>query len=169
MDINTDENIAGTQRLDDPVEESELEKLKQQVDELNDRYIRQVAEFDNFRRRNAKERVELIQTAGKEVITDLLDVLDDCDRAQQQLEQTEDIQQIREGVSLVFAKLRHVLQSKGLKAIDSLNQPFNTDIHEAITETDGGKDMQGKVVAELQKGYLLNDKIIRFAKVVVGK
>jgi molecular chaperone GrpE len=169
MEINSDENIAGTQRLDDPIGESELEQLKQQVDELNDRYLRQVAEFDNFRRRNAKERVELIQTAGREVIVELLDVLDDCDRAQQQMEQTDDVKQIKEGVTLIFAKLRNILQSRGLKPIESVNQPFNTDKHEAITETDAGKDMQGKVVAELQKGYSLNEKIIRFAKVVVGK
>jgi molecular chaperone GrpE len=113
--------------------------------------------------------VELIQTAGREVIVELLDVLDDCDRAQQQMEQTDDVKQIKEGVTLIFAKLRNILQSRGLKPIESVNQPFNTDKHEAITETDAGKDMQGKVVAELQKGYSLNEKIIRFAKVVVGK
>src|SRR5687768_6979171 len=86
MDINTDENIAGTQHLNEPVqEESEVEKLKAQVSELNDKFLRQAAEFDNFKRRNAKERIELIQTAGKEVITEMLDVLDDSERAQQQM------------------------------------------------------------------------------------
>src|SRR6476659_5825939 len=105
LNINTDENIDGNQHLNDPVsEESEIEKLRQQVDELNDRYLRQVAEFENFKRRNARERIELIQTAGKEVITDLLDVLDDSERAQKQLETTQDVQQIREGVQLVFTK-----------------------------------------------------------------
>lgn len=169
MDINTDENIAGSQRLDDPLAESEMEKLRQQVDELNDKYLRLVAEFDNFRRRNAKERVELIQTAGKEVITELLDVLDDSERAQKQMESTDDVQQIKEGVSLVFSKLRSTLQSRGLKAIESVDQPFNVDLHEAVTEMEAGPDKKGKVVAEVHKGYLLNDKIIRFAKVVVGK
>jgi molecular chaperone GrpE len=170
MNINTDENIDGNQHLNDPVaEESEIEKLRQQVDELNDRYLRQAAEFENFKRRNARERIELIQTAGKEVITDLLDVVDDSERAQKQMETTQDVQQIREGVQLVFTKLRNTLASKGLKPIESLNKDFNVDLHEAVTEIDGGEDMKGKVVAEIQKGYYLNDKIIRFAKVVVGK
>jgi molecular chaperone GrpE len=170
MNINTDENIDGNQHLNDPVaEESEIEKLRQEVDELNDRYLRQVAEFENFKRRNARERIELIQTAGKEVITDLLDVVDDSERAQKQTETTQDVQQIREGVQLVFTKLRNTLASKGLKPIESLNKDFNVDLHEAVTEIDAGEEMKGKVVAEIQKGYYLNDKIIRFAKVVVGK
>ena len=170
LNINTDENIDGNQHLNDPVaEESEIEKLRQQVDELNDRYLRQVAEFENFKRRNARERIELIQTAGKEVITDLLDVLDDSERAQKQLETTQDVQQIREGVQLVFTKFRNTLASKGLKPIDALNKDFNVDLHEAVTEIEAGDEMKGKVVAEIQKGYYLNDKIIRFAKVVVGK
>lgn len=170
ININTDENIEGTQNLKEPLtDESEVEKLKQQVQELNDKYLRQAAEFDNFRRRSAKERMELIQTAGKEVITELLDVLDDSDRAQKQLESTEDVQQIREGVQLVFTKLRNTLATKGLKPMEALHQEFNADLHEAITEIDAGEEMKGKVVAEVQKGYYLNDKIIRFAKVVVGK
>lgn len=168
--INTDENMGGHQHLNEPVvEESEVEKLKDQLAELNDRYLRQVAEFDNYKRRNARERMELIQTAGKDVITDLLDVLDDSERAQKQLESTDDVAQIREGVQLVFAKLRHLLASKGLKPIESVNKEFNVDQHEAVTEIDAGADMKGKVVAEVQKGYTLNDKIIRFAKVVVGR
>jgi molecular chaperone GrpE len=170
MDINADENINGTQHLNDPVvEESEVENLKQQVKDLNDRYLRQAAEFENFKRRNARERVEMVQTAGKDVIKDLLDVLDDSERAQKQLESTEDVSQIREGVQLVFTKLKNTLSSKGLKAIESVNQDFNVDLHEAITEIEAGDEMKGKVVAEVQKGYYLNDKIIRFAKVVVGK
>jgi molecular chaperone GrpE len=170
VNINTDENIDGNQHLNDPVaEESEMEKLRLQIDELNDRYLRQVAEFENFKRRNARERMELIQTAGRDVITDLLDVLDDSERAQKQMETTDDVQQIKEGVQLVFAKLRNTLSAKGLKPIESLNKDFNVDLHEAVTEIDAGEEMKGKVVAEIQKGYYLNDKIIRFAKVVVGR
>jgi molecular chaperone GrpE len=170
FNINTDENIEGTQHLNDPVaEESEVEKLRLQIDELNDRYLRQAAEFDNFKRRNARERMELIQTAGRDVITDLLDVLDDSERAQKQMETTEDVQQIKEGVQLVFNKLRNALTARGLKPIESLNKDFNVDLHEAVTEIDAGEEMKGKVVAEVQKGYYLNDKIIRFAKVVVGR
>lgn len=170
MDINTDENVAGAQGLNEPVaEDGEIEKLRAEVQELKDKYLRQAAEFDNFRRRNAKERIELIQTAGKEVINDLLDVLDDSERAQKQMEETNDVQQIKEGVQLVFNKLRNTLGAKGLKPIESLHQEFNVDLHEAISEVEAGAEMKGKVVAEVQKGYYLNDKLIRFAKVVVGK
>lgn len=170
MSFNADENMGGSQHLNEPVaEESEIENLKTQIAELNDKYLRKAAEFDNFRRRNAKERVELIQTAGKDVITSLLDVLDDSERAQQQLEKTGDLQQIREGIQLVFNKLRNTLTARGLKPMEAKGQPFNADLHEAITEVEAGKEMQGKVVDEVQKGYYLNDKIIRHAKVVVGK
>jgi molecular chaperone GrpE len=168
--INTDENVNGSQHLNEPVaEESEVEELKSKIQELNDRHLRQLAEFDNFKRRNARERIELIQTASKDVITELLDVLDDSERAQKQLETTEDIQQIREGIMLVFTKLRNTLSGKGLKPMEALHKEFNPDLHEAITEIDGGEDLKGKVVAEIQKGYYLNEKIIRFAKVVVGR
>ena len=170
FNINTDENMDGNQHLNEPVvEESEIENLKEQIAQLNDKYLRQAAEFDNFRRRTAKERMELIQTAGKDVITDMLDVLDDSERAQVQFEKTDDVTQIKEGVGLVFNKLRSTLAAKGLKPMEVLHAEFNPDLHEAITEIEAGEEMKGKVVAEVQKGYYLNDKIIRFAKVVVGK
>jgi molecular chaperone GrpE len=171
IDINSDENVSGINHLNDPLaEESEIEKLKTELSEQNDKFIRIIAEFDNFKRRNAKERLELIQTAGKEVITDLLDVLDDCDRAQKQIETSEDNKEIKEGVLLIFNKLRNILSAKGLKPMISINQEFNPDIHEAITEIPAPtEEMKGKVIDEVIKGYYLNDKIIRFAKVVVGK
>lgn len=170
VNINSDENMDGNQHLNEPVtEEPEMEKLKAQLEELNDKYLRQAAEFDNFRRRNAKERVELIQTAGKDVITDLLVVLDDSERSQKQMESTDDVAQIKEGVQLVFSKLRNTLSAKGLKPMDAVGKNFNPDLHEAITEVDAGEEMKGKIVAEVEKGYYLNEKIIRHAKVVVGK
>jgi molecular chaperone GrpE len=170
MDINTDENIAGTQHLNEPVaQEGEIEELKTKIDELNDRYLRQAAEFENYKRRSAKERMELIQTAGKEVITGLLDVLDDSERAQKVMESSGDITQIKEGISLVFAKLRNSLLSKGLKPMDAKGKDFDPDLHEAITEIEAGEALRGKVVDEVTRGYYLNDKIIRFAKVVVGR
>jgi molecular chaperone GrpE len=171
MDINADENMPGTSHLTDPIENSdESEKLKAEVAEHKDKYLRLFAEFDNYKRRNAKERIDLIQTAGKEVITSLLDVLDDCDRAEKQLQATDDINQVKEGVQLVFNKLRSTLQGKGLKAMDSIKTEFDVEKHEAITEIPAPtKDLQGKVIDEVTKGYYLNDKIIRFAKVVVGK
>ncbi|MBL7733598.1 MAG: nucleotide exchange factor GrpE [Chitinophagaceae bacterium] len=171
IDINTDENMGGSTHLNEPVaEESEIEALKAQLEEANDKYLRKVAEFDNYKRRNAKERLELIQTAGKEVITELLDVLDDCDRAQKQVETSEDLAAIRQGVMLVFNKLRTTLQSKGLKPMETIHQDFNPDLHEAITEIPAAsEELKGKIADEITKGYLLNDKIIRYAKVVVGK
>jgi molecular chaperone GrpE len=171
MDINTDENMSGSTHLNEPVaDESELEMLKAQLEEEKDKYLRKVAEFENFKRRNAKERVELIQTAGKDVIIELLDVLDDCDRAQKQLDTSDDAAAIKEGVMLVFNKLRSALQSRGLKIMDTKNQDFNPDLHEAITEIPAAsEEMKGRIVDEVIKGYYLNDKIIRYAKVVVGK
>lgn len=171
IDINTDENQSGTTHLNDPLEEeSDSEKLKTEFEELKDKYLRKVAEFDNYKRRSAKERMDLVQTAGKDVISDMLDVLDDCDRAQKQLEASEDLVSIREGVMLVFTKLRNTLQGRGVRAMDTLNQDFNPDLHEAITEIPAAsEDQKGKIMDEVMKGYYLNDKIIRHAKVVVGK
>ena len=114
--------------------------------------------------------MELIQTAGRDVITDMLDVLDDCDRAQKQLDASTDAAAIKEGVMLVFNKLRNTLQSKGVKAMETTGQEFNVDLHEAITEiTAPSEELIGKILDEVMKGYYLNDKIIRHAKVVVGK
>lgn len=170
-DINTDENVSGTSHLNEPMaDSSELEKLSSELAEMKDKYIRLVAEFDNFRRRTAKERLEMIQTAGRDVIADMLDVADDAERAQKQLETTEDIKQIREGVTLVFNKLRNVLQSKGLKPMETIGKDFDPDLHEAITEIPApAENLKGKVVDEVTKGYYLKDKIIRHAKVIVGK
>jgi molecular chaperone GrpE len=171
MDLNSDENIKGVSHLNEPVsQESELEQLRAELAEMKDKYLRNVAEFDNFRKRTAKERLEWSQSAGKDVIRALLEVLDDCDRAEGQFTRTEDIKQIREGVMLVFHKLRTVLQARGLKKMDSLGMDFNPDQHEAVTEIPvEPNDQKGKIVDELEKGYYLNDKILRFAKVVVGK
>ncbi len=149
---------------------SELDLLKKEVEEQKEKFIRLYADFDNFKRRNAKERVELIQTAGREVIQSLLEVMDDCDRAEKQMHKSDDVAQIREGIQLVFAKLRNTMQSKGVKEMKTIGEEFNADFHEAITEIPVTEEkMKGKVVDEVEKGYTLNDKIIRFAKVVVGK
>jgi molecular chaperone GrpE len=171
VDINSDDNIPGTSHLSDTLtEDGEVEKLKAEIQEQKDKYLRLFAEFDNYKRRTAKERIEQMQTAGKEVITSMLDVLDDCDRAEKQLQSTTDLDQIKEGVQLVFNKLRTTLQSKGLKPMQSIKTDFDVEKHEAITEIPAPtEDLKGKVVDEVTKGYYLNDKLIRFAKVVVGK
>lgn len=168
VELNSDENLAGTTHLNEAVaEESELEKLKTELEEEKKKYLYLFAEFDNFKRRSSKERLELIQTAGKEVIQSLLEVLDDADRAESEMQKTG---QELTGVKLVFQKLRTILQNRSLKVMETKGQPFDADRHEAITEIPApSEELVGKVVDELEKGYLLNDKIIRFAKVVVGK
>jgi molecular chaperone GrpE len=169
--INADENAAGTTHLNEPMaEDPEAEKLNAELQEQKDKYVRLYAEFDNFRRRTSKERLELMQTAGKDVIVSLLDVLDDCDRAEKQMQTTDDVALIKEGIQLVFNKLRSNLQSKGVKPMQSIGEDFDVEKHEAITEIPApNPELSGKVIDEVQKGYYLNDKIIRFAKVVVGK
>ena len=150
--------------------ENEVENLKNQVAELKDKYLRLVADFDNFRKRSAKERLELIQTASKDLIADFMSVLDDSERAEKQMEVTQDIEAIKEGERLVFNKLRTTFRSKGLKAMETIGKDFNPEFHEAITEIPApDQKTKGKVIDEVEKGYYLNDKIIRFAKVVVGK
>lgn len=151
------------------MEAAQIEKMKAELDEHKDKYLRLFAEFDNYKRRTSKERIELIQTAGKEIISSLLEVLDDCDRAEKQLKASAENNQAVEGTFLVFNKLRNLLQQKGLKAMDSIQQDFDVEKHEAITEIETPEALKGKVVDELEKGYYLNDKLIRFAKVVVGK
>ncbi|NCI45713.1 nucleotide exchange factor GrpE [Sediminibacterium soli] len=171
FDINADENAAGTSHLNDPVtEENKLGKLEEELKEQKDKYLRLMAEFDNFRRRTAKERIDLMQTAGRDVIVSLLDVLDDCDRAEKQLQNNDALGADKEGVLLVFNKLRSALQSKGVKPLESVHTDFDVEKHEAITEIPApAEELKGKVIDEVVKGYYLNDKLIRFAKVVVGK
>ncbi len=178
MNINSDDNIRGTTHLNDPMPDgeeddnasSESNKLKAELNEQKDKYLRLFAEFDNAKRRQAKERIELMQTAGKEIIISLLDVLDDSERAEKQLQNTDDVQQIREGISIVFNKLRNLLQNRGLKPMESIAHDFDVEKHDAITEIPAPTPaLVGKVVDEVTKGYYLNDKIIRHAKVIVGK
>lgn len=170
---NTTENVENT---DAPVNETEQapelsaeEKLQAEVQQLNDKYLRLYAEFDNYKRRTQKERVELLQTAGRDVIVSLLPVLDDFDRALKAMETAADVAPVKEGILLVSTKLKNTLSQKGLKDVESINEPFNTDFHEAITNIPAPtEDLKGKVIDEVEKGYTLNDNVIRFAKVVVG-
>ncbi len=166
--LNTDDSMSGGELAES--NDEELEKLQAELAEMKDKQLRLVAEFDNFRRRNAKERIELTQTAGKDIIESLLVVLDDVDRASKQLENTTDLTLLKEGIELVFNKLRKILQAKGLKVMEATNEEFNPDLHEAITEIPAPKkEMVGKVIDVVEAGYYLNDKLIRHAKVVVGK
>ncbi len=169
LNINADENVNGIENMSTPIEENQLEALEAELNESKDRYLRLAAEFDNFRRRTKKEHEEFVQIANKDIIISLLEVLDDTDRAAKQIEASTD-EVLKEGITLVFNKLRNTLQSKGLKAMDSIGKDFDAEWHEAITEIPAPtQDGVGKVIDEIIKGYYLNDKIIRHAKVVVGK
>lgn len=148
---------------------SEEDKLKAEVAEWQNKHLRLYAEFDNFKRRTSKERLELLSMAGKDVITDLLPVLDDFERAQKSMEAATDIEAVKEGVRLIHHKLKNILGQKGLKEMESVGNEFNADLHEGVTNIPAPtEDLKGKVVDEVEKGYFLNDKVIRFAKVIVG-
>ncbi len=165
-----DEAIKNAESETPAVEQSAEERLKAELATEKDKYLRLVAEFDNYKKRTSRERLELIQTAGKEVIAAMLPVLDDFERALKQMETAQDVAAVKEGVQLVYNKLKAELEIRGLKSMEAVNQEFDADKHEAITEIPApAEDLKGKVVDEVQKGYLLFDKIIRFAKVVVGK
>ena len=147
-----------------------IEELKAQVAELKDKYLRQVAEFDNYRKRTLKEKTELILNGGEKVLTALLPVLDDFERAQESFKKSSDVEALREGVTLIFEKLVKTLESQGLKPIDAVGQDFNTDFHEAIAMIPApNDDDKGKVIDCIQTGYMLNEKVIRHAKVAIGQ
>jgi molecular chaperone GrpE len=143
--------------------------LKEELSIANDKYLRLYAEFDNFRRRTIKEREDARKMEGKDVIVSLLPVLDDFERALKAMENATDVAPVKEGVTLVQQKLKNILSQKGLKAMESIGSPFDPDLQEAITNIPAPtEDLKGKVVDEMEKGYTLNDKVIRFAKVIVG-
>ncbi len=152
------------------VSEEETLDPQVQIDALNDKYLRLYAEFDNYKRRTAKERIELFKTANADVIKSMLSVLDDFDRAKKSMEIAKDIEAVKEGIQLIHHKLKSTLQSQGLTEMESVvGKAFDTDLHEAITNVPApSEDLKGKVMDEVEKGYLLYDKVIRYAKVVVG-
>jgi molecular chaperone GrpE len=152
----------------DPI--SETERLHLEVADLKDKILRIYSEFDNYKKRTAKERIDQSKTAGLEIILNMLPILDDFDRAKKSLGETQDLDAVKEGVGLIHNKIRASLESKGLQEMKTLNTPFDTDLHEAITNIPApSDDLKGKVLDELEKGYFLNGKVIRFAKVVVGQ
>ena len=148
---------------------SEEEKLKKQLAELNDKYLRLYSEFDNFRKRTIKEKSELIKTAAEEVFKAVLPVIDDFERAIKANETINEVSPIKEGIVLIYSKLKHSTQLKGLTSFESIGESFNADTMEAITHIPATDDSQkGKVVDEIEKGYKLGEKVIRYAKVVVA-
>ena len=157
-----------------PVENTEdkdpLEQAQEQIADLKDKYLRQVAEFDNYRKRTLRERAELILNGGEKTIVALLPVIDDMERAMANGEKTNDPQVLREGMELIYHKMMKALEGMGVKKIETENADFNTDVHEAVAMVPGmGDDKKGKVIDCMSTGYKLNDKVIRHAKVAVGQ
>ena len=170
-DDNSDNSEkSGESAEENKEEKSPLEEAQQQIEELKDKYLRSVAEFDNYRKRTLKEKAELILNGSEKAIAAVLPILDDMERAIANGEKTEDLNVLREGMSLIYTKFQKVLESIGVKEIETADADFNTDVHEAIAMVPGmGDDKKGKVLDCVQKGYKLNDKVIRHAKVAVGQ
>jgi molecular chaperone GrpE len=147
-----------------------LSELQQKYNDVNDKYLRLYSDFDNFRKRAIKERIELSKTASEEVLIDFLGILDDFERAIASFEKVEVVEPIKEGNILIYNKFKNKLNQNGITEINAMGQPFNTDYHEAIAKVPvDSEELKNKVIDVTQKGYMLNGKVIRFAKVVVGQ
>lgn len=175
--MHSEEDKDGSEDLEEEKAETEteedadpLEAAQKEIEELKDKYLRAVAEFDNYRKRTIKEKAELILNGSEKAIAAILPVLDDMDRAITNNEKVEDAEAMKDGLALIYNKFTKVLESLGVKAIETEGVDFNVDLHEAIAMVPGmGDDKKGKVIDCIQKGYKLNDKVIRHAKVAVGQ
>ena len=176
------EESANPTETDEPQEETSASEDKEEKDagqllaealervkDLEDKNLRMMAEFDNYRRRTNKEKLELMTTAGERIFTEMLPLIDDFERAKQAMEKTDDIASLREGIELIYSKFITFLEKNDVHSINTDNADFSTDEHEAITTFAAGEDKKGKIIDCTQKGYKLGDKVIRFAKVVVGE
>lgn len=161
---------AQNEEIEEPIELTAEEKLTVEVAEAKDKYLRLYSEFENFRRRNAKERIELIKTASQDLMVDLIPTIDDFERAQQANQKQEDIESVKEGFELIHKKLLKTLEAKGLKLMNTeKGTAFDADLHEAVTQFPVDDDkLKGKIIDTVEKGYFLGEKVVRFAKVVIG-
>ena len=147
-----------------------IEELGEKLAEITDKHIRLQAEFDNYRKRTLSEKMELMKSGGSDVLEALLPIMDNFERAIQASEKTDDLESVKQGVDLIYNSFKDFLLKKGVKPMDATGKDFDTDFHEALTKIPApSKDLKGKVVDVIEKGYTHNDKIIRFAKVVVGE
>lgn len=173
QDENLEQNENNQEQETATEQAAELSKeeiLSNHLAEANDKFARLFAEFDNYKKRTSKERVELISTAGEKVISKLLTVLDDFDRALNAMATAQDVDSVKQGVDLVNSKFRKILENEGLKEMTVIGEMFDADFQEAITAIPSpSEDMKNKVIDVVEKGYTLNDKVIRFAKVVIGQ
>jgi len=164
-DLQQNQEIA---EQEENTSESDVEKLQEKISDLNDKNIRLMAEFDNYRKRTMKERSELIKTAGESIFTDMLPLIDDFERAMEAMKTARDVEAVEKGVELIYGKFVAFLQQNGIKEIPTENEPFDVDLHEAVTTFPASSDdMKGKIMDCISKGYTLHDKVIRYPKVVV--
>jgi len=148
----------------------EVEELGLKLQEINDKYLRLSAEFDNYRKRSMKEKMEIIKSAGESILVNILPVIDDIERAMGSISEAKDIDAVKEGLDLIYNKFKEFLSQQGVKEIEALDQDFDTDKHEAISKIKApDKKSKGKIIDVVEKGYFLNDKVIRYSKVVIGE
>jgi molecular chaperone GrpE len=169
---NAPDSTSATETSEQEAEkiENEIELMAQKFAELNDKNLRLMAEFDNYRKRTLKERMDLLKSAGEKILVDMLPLVDDFERGKKAMETSEDVIAVKEGIDLIYTKFIAFLLQNGVKAIETEAQPFDTEFHEAVTTFPAPTDdMKGKIIDCLSKGYTMNEKVIRFAKVVVGE
>lgn len=165
-----DEKKTAKKRKAKKTDTEELEKLNATIAEITDKYLRLNAEFDNYRKRTIKEKAEIIKSGGENVIKNLLPVIDDFDRAMKSVNESNDLDAVKEGLNLIYGKFKDFLTQQGIKEIDAKDKDFDTDLHDAITRFPApSEELKGKIIDVVEKGYLLNEKVIRFAKVVIGE
>lgn len=168
--ITPEENVSNDVVENEVQNETKEQSFEEKYLDVNDRFVRLYAEFENFRKRTNKEKVDLISNASAGVLKDLLPIIDDFERAISNNENVEDITVLKEGFSLIYNKFKGILEQKGLKAMDARGESFDSELHEAIANIPApSEEFKGKVVDDVEKGYFLHDKVIRFAKVVVGQ
>jgi molecular chaperone GrpE len=171
-DTTENSGAENTETVEETVEQpvDEVELLTKKCAELNDKNLRLMAEFDNYRKRSLKERADLLKTAGEGILVDMLPLVDDFERGLKAMETSEDVQAVKDGVELIYSKFCSYLAQKGVKAIPTENENFDTEFHEAITTFPApSEELKGKIIDCVSKGYTLHEKVIRFSKVVVGE
>jgi molecular chaperone GrpE len=153
-----------------PEEPSKIRKLEKELQEQKEKYLRLSADFDNYRKRTLKEKIELSKQAGEEIFAKILPVLDNLERAMKAVEEAKDLEAVKEGMHLIYNMFNEYLLQQGLREIEAMHQEFDTDIHDAVTKIPApDKNLKGKIVDVIEKGYFLNDKVLRYAKVVIGE
>jgi len=169
-DNSTEDNSEATKKDEVTEEQNQLEELQKKNSELNDKYLRLTAEFDNYRKRTLKEKMELMKSAGESLLLNILPIVDNFERALKSMDDTKEVDAIKEGVNLIYNSFVEFMKTNGVKEIEALNKEFDLDEHEALTKIPAPeKKLKGKVVDVIEKGYKLNDKVIRYSKVVVGE